>query len=58
MTDGGSLAVGLAVGIPCGVAILVALIFWYYMQRRFKKEVENDAESLTGDGPILSLIHI
>ncbi|SCU77425.1 LADA_0A00386g1_1 [Lachancea dasiensis] len=52
MVDGVSLAVGCAVGIPCGVAVVVALIFWFYMQRRLKKEVEEDAESMSDDRAI------
>ncbi|CAR23082.1 Aim20p [Lachancea thermotolerans CBS 6340] len=52
MTDGLGVSVGCAVGIPCGVAVLVAVIFWYYMQRKFKKEIEDDEESMSGDGTI------
>ncbi|SCW02171.1 LAFE_0F00540g1_1 [Lachancea fermentati] len=52
MTDAVSVAVGCAVGIPCGVAIVVALLFWYRMQRRFKKEREEDNESMNDDGEI------
>jgi len=37
-------AVGCAVGIPIGVGIIIALIFWLRLQRRFKKEMEDDKE--------------
>ncbi|SCU85685.1 LAFA_0D17128g1_1 [Lachancea sp. 'fantastica'] len=52
MVDGVSVAVGCAVGIPCGLAVVVAVVFWSLMQRRFRKEREEDAESLSGDGAI------
>ncbi|SCV06228.1 LANO_0H24916g1_1 [Lachancea nothofagi CBS 11611] len=52
MVDGLSVSVGCAVGIPCGIAVIVAFIFWYRMQRRFKKEMEDDVESMGGDGAI------
>mgnify|MGYP003365681130 CR=1 FL=1 len=37
-------AVGCAVGIPIGVGIIIAAIFWLRLQRRFKKEMEDDKE--------------
>lgn len=37
-------AVGCAVGIPIGVGIIIAAIFWVRLQRRFKKEMEDDKE--------------
>lgn len=37
-------AVGCAVGIPIGVGIVIAAIFWLRLQRRFKKEMEDDKE--------------
>ncbi|SMN22310.1 similar to Saccharomyces cerevisiae YIL158W AIM20 Putative protein of unknown function [Maudiozyma saulgeensis] len=37
-------AVGCAVGIPIGVGIIISLIFWVRLQRRFKKEMEDDKE--------------
>ncbi|CEP60777.1 Aim20p LALA0_S01e18734g [Lachancea lanzarotensis] len=52
MVDGVSVAVGCAVGIPCGIAVVVAVAFWLLMQRRFRKEREEDAESVGGDGAI------
>ncbi|SCU85167.1 LAME_0D00364g1_1 [Lachancea meyersii CBS 8951] len=52
MVDGVSVAVGCAVGIPCGLAVVVAVIFWLQMQRRFRKEREEDGESINGDGAI------
>ncbi|QLL31858.1 hypothetical protein HG536_0C00250 [Torulaspora globosa] len=39
-----STAVGCAVGIPIGLGVLVALFFWARMQRRLKKEEEEDKE--------------
>lgn len=39
-----STAVGCAVGIPIGLGIVVALFFWARLQRRFKKEEEQDKE--------------
>ncbi|SCU79966.1 LAMI_0B00320g1_1 [Lachancea mirantina] len=52
MSDPVSVAVGCAVGIPCGLALIIAFIFWYRMQLRFKKEAEADTESLREEGPI------
>ncbi|QLG74105.1 hypothetical protein HG535_0F06170 [Zygotorulaspora mrakii] len=39
-----STAVGCAVGIPIGLGLLVALFFWWRLQRRFKREDKEDAE--------------
>lgn len=52
MADSVSIAVGCAVGIPCGLAVVIALIFWYRTQRRFEKEVADDIESMNDDGAI------
>lgn len=37
-------AVGCAVGIPIGVGLLVAFTFWWRLQRRFKRELEDDKD--------------
>lgn len=37
-------AVGCAVGIPIGVGLLVAFAFWLRLQRRFKRELEDDKD--------------
>ncbi|GCF01326.1 suppressor of lethality of KEX2 GAS1 double null mutant protein 1 [Zygosaccharomyces mellis] len=39
-----SVAVGCAVGIPVGLSVLIALVFWIRMQRRYKKEDVRDRE--------------
>lgn len=39
-----STSVGCAVGIPIGVGIIIAFAFWYRLQRRFKKELEDDKD--------------
>lgn len=39
-----STAVGCAVGIPIGLGVVVALFFWARMQRRLKREEEEDKE--------------
>ena len=39
-----STAVGCAVGIPIGVAVLVLFLFWVRLQRRFQKERADDEE--------------
>lgn len=39
-----STAVGCAVGIPIGLGVLVAAIFWTRLQRRYKREAEQDKE--------------
>ncbi|QLQ82266.1 hypothetical protein HG537_0H00280 [Torulaspora globosa] len=39
-----SIAVGCAVGIPIGLGLVVALFFWARMQRRLRKEEEEDKE--------------
>lgn len=39
-----STAVGCAVGIPIGVGILISLIFWVRLQRKFKRELDKDQE--------------
>ncbi|SSD60270.1 uncharacterized protein SCODWIG_02031 [Saccharomycodes ludwigii] len=45
-----SVTVGCAIGIPCAVAVVLALAFWIKMQERFKKELrEDDGHSLNGD---------
>lgn len=41
-----SISVGCAIGIPCGLALIISLIFWYRSQKRFKKELENDVDSM------------
>lgn len=43
-TEGGT--VGMAVGIPAGVIIVGCLAFWYYNQRKQKKEDEEDKYGL------------
>ncbi|KAG0658890.1 suppressor of lethality of KEX2 GAS1 double null mutant protein 1 [Monosporozyma unispora] len=37
-------AVGCAVGIPIGVGMIVAFAFWLRLQRRFKRELEDDKD--------------
>ncbi|CAI4045636.1 hypothetical protein N7582_003626 [Saccharomyces uvarum] len=44
MTDNTSIAVGCAVGIPVGVGIIVAVVFWFNLQKRYKEEEKNDKE--------------
>ncbi|CAI4065191.1 hypothetical protein N7582_002892 [Saccharomyces uvarum] len=39
-----SVAVGTAVGIPIGVGITIALIFWCLLQRRYRKEEARDGD--------------
>ena len=39
-----SVAVGTAVGIPIAVGVIIALIFWCKLQRRYKKEEIRDAD--------------
>ncbi|CCF57860.1 hypothetical protein KAFR_0D02130 [Kazachstania africana CBS 2517] len=39
-----SRAVGCAVGIPCGVGVILALILWARLQRRFRKEEIKDKD--------------
>ncbi|CAI4945231.1 ANM_HP_G0033130.mRNA.1.CDS.1 [Saccharomyces cerevisiae] len=39
-----SVAVGTAVGIPIAVGVIIALIFWCELQRRYKKEEIRDAD--------------
>lgn len=39
-----SIAVGCAVGIPIGTGMLVAFFFWVRLQRRYRKEEQQDKE--------------
>lgn len=39
-----SVAVGTAVGIPIAVGVIIALIFWCKLQRRYKKEEIRNAD--------------
>lgn len=39
-----SIAVGCAVGIPIGLGVLIALFCWARLQRRYKREEEEDKE--------------
>ena len=39
-----STAVGCAVGIPIGVAVIILFLFWVRLQRRFQKEQVDDEE--------------
>ncbi|EDO14612.1 hypothetical protein Kpol_304p4 [Vanderwaltozyma polyspora DSM 70294] len=44
MVASNSVAVGCAVGIPVGVGLIIAGCFWLRLQRRFKREDEQDAD--------------
>ena len=44
MTASTSVAVGCAVGIPVGVGIIIAVVFWFNLQKRYKKEEQDDQE--------------
>lgn len=44
MSSNESLAVGLAVGIPCFVVLSVSVFFWYRSCRKYKKEMERERE--------------
>lgn len=44
MSSNESLAVGLAVGIPCFVVLSVSIFFWYRSCRKYKKEMERERE--------------
>ncbi|CAI4045427.1 Skg1p SKDI_11G3090 [Saccharomyces kudriavzevii IFO 1802] len=44
MTASTPVAVGCAVGIPVGVGIIVAVFFWFNLQKRYKEEEKNDKE--------------
>lgn len=39
-----SIAVGCAVGIPIGVGVIIGFCFWLRLQRKFKREEEQDRE--------------
>ena len=44
MTASTSVAVGCAVGIPVGVGIIIAVCFWFNLQKRYKREEQDDRE--------------
>ncbi|CAI4597326.1 AAC_HP2_G0034150.mRNA.1.CDS.1 [Saccharomyces cerevisiae] len=44
MTASTSVAVGCAVGIPVGVGVIIAVCFWFNLQKRYKREEQDDRE--------------